>query len=142
MMPTSPSPPLPAASPPPMRPPRTSVIWPGSRRAPRRKRIPAPYPLERGEKPHQLGRPWDDEIGGLEQRGRGLVRGNRDEHDVLQPGRLEAAEGVEIRRVVAGVERPPRGRVGHQRTDSASLVRLDGRADLEHLAAPACDQAG
>src|ERR671923_2656502 len=102
MMPTSPSPPPPAASPPPMRRPRTSVTWPGSRRAPRRKRIPAHYPLERGEKRCQLRRPGDDEIGGLEQRGRRLVGGDRDAHGVLEPLALEAPEGVEIRGVVAG----------------------------------------
>ena len=48
----------------------------------------------------------------------------------------EAAEGVDVRGVVADVERGGELGVAQQRDDPGALVDADGRADLEHLATP------
>ena len=69
--------------------------------------------------------------------GVGLGGSHRDPDEGLEPGSGEAAEGVEVGRVVAGIEAESRARVGDERANRGPLVLVDAGADLEHLASPA-----
>ena len=59
---------------------------------------------------------------------------------VVRAGKFEAVEGakrIEVGRVVTRVEGPPQLALAQQPADRRSLVRLDRRQELEHLAAEA-----
>ena len=60
---------------------------------------------------------------------------------MLEPGARQARERIQIGRVVAGVEPASSTGLLDQCTDRRALVGLDRRADLEHFAAPARDEA-
>ena len=72
--------------------------------------------------------------------GRPFVRRDRDAHAELEPRRA-ARKRVEVGRVVAGVERAAEAALAEQPPDGRSLVRLDRRQELEHLAPEAGDEA-
>ena len=61
-----------------------------------------------------------------------------DAYRAPQPGGGEAAESIEVSRVVAGVEPQLRAALLEQLPQRCALVRVHVRADLEKLAAPAC----
>ena len=80
----------------------------------------------------QLGRRVDDDVRRLHELARCLVRRDCDPDADLEA--VERAEGVEIGRVVAGIERAAQACVLEQLADRSSLVGFDWRTDLEHLA--------
>ena len=86
------------------------------------------------QRQHPVGA-LDDDVGCREQRGRRLGRVDRDAHAELEP--VETRERVDVRRIVAGVERTRDVRALHERRDGGSLVRLDRRPHFEHHPAPA-----
>src|SRR5215208_6637057 len=95
------------------------------------------------ERPQELAHavgPLDHHVGLALERRRPLVGADPDSQRVLQPPHLdelaEAAEGVEVRHVVADVHRGGQVRVAQEGDDPRALVDPDGRADLEHLPAP------
>src|SRR5262245_55008893 len=96
--------------------------------------------LEAPQQREELGRRVDDDVRGLYQLARRLVRRDRDPDTELEP--VERAEGVEVGRVVARVERPVQPRFPEQLHDRCSLVRMHGRTDLEHFAPEARRKAG
>src|SRR6476646_3986867 len=82
----------------------------------------------------------DDDVGGLTEVARAFVGYDGDADGELEA--VQAAEGVEVGGVVARVQRALQLSLLQQCTDGRALVRLDRRADLQHLAAPARPQPG
>ena len=94
-------------------------------------------PRQQGQ---ELGRRVDDDVGRLHELARGLVRRDGDPNPELEV--VECAEGVDVGRVVAGVERSTQARVSEQLRDRGPLVGVHGRAELEHLAPETRHEAG
>ena len=67
----------------------------------------------------------DDEVGGSEQRRRRLGRVDRNANGELEA--VQPREGVEVCRVVAGVEPVRDRRAAHELGDGRALVRAHGR---------------
>ena len=82
----------------------------------------------------------DDDVGGLTEVGGALVGHDGDADNEIEA--VQAAEGVEIGGVVPRVQRPSQLSLLQQCTHGRALVRIDRRADLQHLAAPARPQSG
>src|SRR5438093_9953831 len=83
------------------------------------------FGLERAQEVYELGRACDDDVGCLAQGLRTLGRGDRDPHAELELS--DRREGVEIGRVVAGVERAMELALLEQASHRGALVRLDRR---------------
>jgi uncharacterized protein len=96
--------------------------------------------LEAAQQRQQLRRRVDDDVCGIDELAGRLVRRDRDADADLQA--VERAEGVEIGRVVARVERPSQPGFVEQLPERGPLVGLDRRADLEHLAPEPRHEAG
>src|SRR3954469_3657752 len=95
---------------------------------------------QRPEEVADAVRALDHHVGLLLEARWALVGAHPDAQGVPQPAALhelpERAKGIEIRRVVAHVERVGEVEVAQEGEDPGALVDPDGRPDLEHLAAP------
>src|SRR6266487_3384363 len=88
--------------------------------------------LKPAEQLDELGRALDHDVRGLAELRRPFGRRDRDAHRNVEP--VEPAEGVEVGRVIARIERPPQLALLEQRPHGRSLVGGNRRPHLEHLA--------
>ncbi len=82
----------------------------------------------------------DDEVSGFPKFPRAFLRGDCDADAELEP--FQAAERIEVGRIVSRIQGPAERTLLKELPHSRSLVRLDRRAQLEHLAAPVSPQPG
>jgi hypothetical protein len=97
--------------------------------------------LELGQDSGESCRAVHDQIHGRGEARWGLLRGDSDTDEMLEPCLGKGSERVQVGGVVTRVQRPPGARLVDQRLHRGALVGIHGRTDLEHLAAPARDEA-
>src|SRR5205823_5312273 len=80
------------------------------------------------------------EVGGFPEFRRGFLRGNGDADAELEA--VQAAERIEVGRIVSRIQGPAERTLLEELPHGRSLVGLDRRAQLEHLAAPVPPEPG
>jgi uncharacterized protein len=96
--------------------------------------------LEAVQQRQELRRRRDDDVRQSHELVRRFVRGDGDANGDLQS--VQGSEGVRVGRVVPRVERSAEARLVEQLSYRRSLVRMYGRANLEHLSPEAGDEPG